>query len=287
MNSANPGPAVPSLFDRKLYVTRQQKASAAAAPLYAHVAEELADRLGLVTRQFETALVVAPDCTDFETVLKASGKFGHVTRMQPQSSDTLGLEPESYHAALSILDLHTVNDVPGYLAQLGGALKPDGLLVLCFFAGETLSALRDAWLEAEVELTGGASPRVAPMIALRELGGLLQRTGLALPVADLDRLTLRHADGLALMREIKSFGFANAMVGRKSTLTSRRIMFDAAKSYHARNSDTDGRVRTTLELAWAFAWKPHPTQPQPLKPGSAKARLADALKVPEGKLGPG
>ena len=141
--------------------------------------------------------------------------------------------------------------------------------------------LREAWLVAEQQVTGGASPRVAPMIDLRETGGLLQRAGLALPVADVDRATLRYSDAMSLMREIKALGFANCMVGRSRRFMTPRLLFQAATSYP---SDADGRISATVEIAWAAAWKPHPSQQQPLKPGSAKARLADALKVGEVEL---
>ncbi len=245
------------------------------------VAEDLADRLGVVTRHFESVLLIAPDAETFSGVLKASGKVGAVDRCAPAVSDSLDLAG-SYDAIFSMLDLHTVNDVPGYLAQVGSALKPDGLLMLSFFAGETLAELRDSWLAAEVDITGGASPRVAPMIAIRELGGLLQRAKLALPVADLDRMTLRYSDAFALMREVKAAGFANPLHGRSTRFVSQRFVFKVAELYQAKFADADGKVRATVEIAWANAWKPHPSQPQPLKPGSAKARLADALKVREG-----
>jgi hypothetical protein len=177
-----------------------------------------------------------------------------------------------------------VNDVPGYLAQVSQALAPDSLLMLCFFAGETLHELREAWLAAEVEQTGGATPRVAPMIALRELGGLLQRAGLALPVADLDRVTLRYAEPLSLMREVRALGYSNMLQERSRKRVTRSLLLAVAQLYQAQFADADGRVRATIEIAWANAWKPHASQPQPLKPGSAKARLADALKVGETKL---
>jgi hypothetical protein len=127
-------------------------------------------------------------------------------------------------------------------------------------------------------VTGGASPRVAPMIDLREAGGLLQRAGLALPVADVDRVVIRYADAMSLMREIKALGFANCLIGRSKKFLTPGMLFQAATDYPAQ---ADGRIAATIEIAWAMAWKPHASQQQPLKPGSAKARLADALKVDE------
>jgi SAM-dependent methyltransferase len=275
---------MPRLFDRALYLARQAKASPAiTAPLMERIAEDFDERLAIVTRRFERALLIAPGTKRFASVIKTSGKVSSLESCAPSASDDLQLGGP-YDAIFSMLDLHTVNDVPGYLAQVSRALNPDGLLMLSFFAGETLSELRDCWLAAEVDVTGGASPRVAPMIAIRELGGLLQRANLALPVADLDRITLRYSDAFTLMREIKAAGFANPLVGRSPKFVSQRFAFKVAKHYQTHFSDPDGKVRATLEVAWSNAWKPHESQPKPLKPGSAKARLADALKVPEGKL---
>ncbi len=276
--------ATPRLFDRALYLSRQTKASPAiTAPLMQRVADDLADRLAIITRHFDKALLIAPESPDFAKAVRASGKVATLECRTPATSDDLGLAGP-YDAIFSILDLHTVNDVPGYLAQAANALNPDGLLMLTFFAGETLAELRDSWLSAEVEITGGASPRVAPMIAIRELGGLLQRAKLALPVADLDRITLRYSDAFTLMREVKAAGFANPLHGRSTRFVSQRFAFKVAEQYQTRFADPDGKLRATLEIAWANAWKPHPSQPKPMKPGSAKARLADALKVPEKKV---
>ncbi len=273
----------PRLFDRALYLQRQAKASPAiTAPLMERIAEDLGERLAIVTRHFDRAILIAHS-DEFASVLNASGKIGALEHRSPPATDVLELTGPC-DAIISMLDLHAVNDVPGYLAQCARALKPDGLLMLSFFAGETLGELRDSWLAAEVETTGGASPRVAPMIAIRELGGLLQRAQLALPVADLDRVTLRYSDAFTLMREVKAAGFANPLIGRSAKFVSQRFAFKVAEHYQSHFSDPDGRIRATLEIAWANAWKPHQSQPQPLKPGSAKARLADALKVPEGKL---
>jgi SAM-dependent methyltransferase len=275
----------PKIFDRSLYLARQAKARGSARDaLEARIAEELQDRLSILTRQFERALLIAPNAAVFADVIKASGKVSTLDVRDPCEGDDLTLQPDYYNAVFSLLDLHAANDVPGVLAQLSTALKPDGLLMLSFFAGETLSELREAWLAAEVALTNGATPRVAPMIALRELGGLLQRAGLALPVADMDRVTLRYAEPLSLMREVKTLGFSNMLMERSRKLATQTMLMASAAQYQSRFADADGRVRATVEIAWANAWKPHSSQPQPLKPGSAKARLADALKVEETKL---
>ena len=245
------------------------------ALLQARVNEELLDRNTLINRKFDRTLIIAPDADAYAETLRSTGKFTTIETRKPTVSDNLHLAPSSCNAIISLLDLHCVNDVPGYMAQVAHALEPDGLALFAFFAGETLRELREAWLEAEQAARDGASLRVAPMIDLREAGGLLQRAGLALPVADVDRVTLRYSDAMSLMREIKSLGFANCLEGRSRSLTSPHLLFQAATAYA---SDPDGRIPATIEIAWATAWKPHASQQQPLKPGSAKARLADALR---------
>lgn len=262
-------------------MARQFKASGAALDLLdARLAEELQDRISLIKRNFDEAILIAPRPQRFVEALQATGKFKKLTTKAPTSADDLDLIPHTCNAIISLLDLHTVNDVPGYIAQVARALQPDGLAIFAFFAGETLRELREAWLQAEQQVTGGASPRVAPMIDLREAGGLLQRAGLALPVADVDRTTLRYADAMSLMREIKVLGYANCLSGRSRKFISAGMLLQAATIYPSQN---DGRIAATIEIAWAMAWKPHASQQQALKPGSAKARLADALKVDEVK----
>lgn len=264
----------PQVFNRALYLARQAKATGdGKSLLQARVLDELLDRLALINRTFDHAVVIGPE---FAPALRASGKFGALDVRAASLDDNLALPAGSTNAVISLLDLQTVNDVPGYMAQVANALKPDGLALFAFFAGDSLRELREAWLAAEQAMRGGASPRVAPMIDLREAGGLLQRAGLALPVADVDRVTLRYGEALALMREIKSLGYANCLHGRSHGLTTPRLLFEAATACEA---DADGRIAMTIEIAWATAWKPHASQQQPLKPGSAKARLADALKV--------
>jgi hypothetical protein len=272
---------VPQVFDRALYLARQARASGeAAALLDARVAEELTDRLSVVNRAFDKALLIAPRPEMSRVALTC----GTVAVKLPVASDDLALPVHAYQLVVSLLDLHAVNDVPGYMAQVASALVPDGLAMFAFFAGDTLRQLRESWLIAEQEIMGGASPRVAPMIDLRETGGLLQRAGLALPVSDIDRLPLRYADALALMREIKSLGLSNCLTGRSHNATSRRMLLRAAEIYTRDFAETDGRIPATVDIAWAMAWKPHSSQQKPLKPGTAKARLADALKVSEEKL---
>ena len=268
---------VPQIFDRALYLARQTKAKAT-DDLQNHVASELSDRLSIILKVFPKSLLIAQNPNVAAETLKLSDKVETLDVLAPPASETIELPGTDYDAIFSLLDLHCVNDVPGYLAQLGRGLKPDGLLLVAFFAGDTLFELRESWLQAEIEITGGVSPRVAPMIGVRELGGLMQRAGLALPVADMDKATVRYADVFTLMREIKNFGFANPLTGRSRKLVSKRLLQKISEHYHANYSDHDGRVRATLEIAWAMAWRPHESQPKPLEPGSASHRLVDFLQ---------
>lgn len=274
------------IFDRAVHARRIAAAAGdGAALLDRHIAGELAERMAVINRSFAEAVLVSARPDAALKVLHEGGKCLKISTQRPAPDDRLSLADSSIDCLVSLLDLQTVNDVPGHLAQGARALRPDGLALFAFFAGDTLRELREAWLQAESEITQGVSPRVAPMIDLREAGGLLQRAGLALPVADMDRVTLRYDNALALMAEVKALGFSNPLVGRSTSLTSRRLLQRVAELYAANNADSDCRVRVTLEVAWIMAWKPHPSQQRPLKPGSAKMRLADALRVPGGDTG--
>lgn len=268
---------IPLIFDRQLYLARQQKASGANAALVVHIAEDLADRLSVINHQFDKVLLIAQNAEAYATVLKGSGKCAAIEMRQPLASDALDLVANTYDAVFHLMDIHCVNDVPGTLAQCARALKPDGLFMMAGFAGETLAELREAWLASESEISGGASLRIAPMISTREMGGLLQRAGLALPVSDVDHVTLRYADPLAMLREIKGFGFSNPLMERRKAFTSERMLAYVLSYYQNHFADGDGRVRATLDVLWALAWKPHDSQQKPLKPGSAKASLAEVL----------
>ena len=273
------------VFDRGLYAARLRKAKGSEPNILTRtIAEELAERLGLVTRDFKTAAVIAAEPDAVAARLLETGKIKAVATIDPPADELIRLEAQSCDAVFSVLDLQSVNDVPGYLIQMRQALKPDGLLLACLFAGDTLTELRQSWLAAEARLSGGATPRVAPMIGVRELGALLQRAGFALPVADLDRTTVRYGDAVSLIHEIGELGFANHLTSRSRRFVSRSLLGAAIGHYHEHFADDDQRIRATLDIAWLTAWSPHESQQRPLKPGSARMRLADALKVPEQKL---
>jgi NADH dehydrogenase [ubiquinone] 1 alpha subcomplex assembly factor 5 len=186
---------------------------------------------------------------------------------------------------LSNLDLHWTNDLPGALLQLRQALRPDGLLLASLFGGETLAELSRALLEAELAEEGGVSPRVSPFADLRDLGHLLQRAGFALPVVDSDAIEVTYPDALALMRDLRAMGETNAAAERRRGFTRRATLARAAALYRERFARPDGRISARFEIVTLTAWAPHAAQPQPLRPGSARFRLADALGVPEHPAG--
>lgn len=270
---------VTPLFDRALYLRRLARARESGPDiLNTTITSELLDRIALITRSFRDALVVAPQPMPIAEALLTSGFVTQADTRFPPPSDNLELGQGRYDAIFHILDLHAVNDVPGVLAQLRHALRPDGLLLACLFAGDSLTELRQSFLAAESHLSHGATPRVAPMISVRELGGLLQRAGFALPVADMDRTIVRYADAIGLIHEISALGMSNMVMGRSRTPVSRRLLGAAAQHYHDHFADDDGRIRATLEVAWLTAWSPHDSQPKPLKPGSARISLTEVLK---------
>ncbi len=186
---------------------------------------------------------------------------------------------------MSGLALQFVNDLPGVLIQISRALKPDGLFLGAMLGGATLNELRTAWAMAEDEVLGGASPRVAPFADLQDLGALLQRAGLALPVVDADVVQVRYVSSLALMREVKAMGASNMMFARHRKPVTKSLLARAAQIYDERFSEPDGRVTATFEILNVTAWAPHESQQKPLQPGSAKMRLADALGVKEKSTG--
>jgi len=178
-----------------------------------------------------------------------------------------------------------VNDLPGALIQIRRALKPDGLFVGCLLGGATLTELRTAFMQAESEIEGGASPRVAPFADVRDLGSLMQRAGFALPVTDSESVTVRYDDPFALMRDLRGMGLTNALVARRRAPLKRAVLMRAAQVYAERFADPDGRLRATFEYIWLSGWSPHESQQKPLRPGSAKMRLADALGTTEHSAG--
>jgi SAM-dependent methyltransferase len=192
--------------------------------------------------------------------------------------EVLPLQPESIDLAVSALAFQFVNDLPGVLAQVRRALRPDGLLLAAMLGGDTLTELRQSFAAAEAECEGGVSPRVAPLADLRDIGALLQRAGFALPVTDVDRVVVRYDSAFALMHDLRRMGATNILVERRRTPTRRATMLRMAQIYGEGFADSDGRIRATFDVIWLSGWAPHPSQPKPLRPGSAKASLEEAVR---------
>lgn len=264
-------PHAPVLFDRALLRARQARAvkQGPATFLLDRVAEDLNDRLQAVLRTFEKAV-------DVGTPGGLAG-FTHVDLPDDEAAG-LPIAPDSIDLAVSALAFQSVNDLPGTLAQIRRALKPDGLLLAAMLGGDTLTELRQSFAAAEAEIEGGVSPRVAPFADLRDVGALLQRAGFALPVTDVDRIVVRYDTAFALMKDLRAMGATNVLVERRRVPTRRATLLRMVEIYAERFSDSDGRVRATFDVIWLSAWAPHESQQKPLKPGSAKASLADAVK---------
>lgn len=287
----------PILFDRLLWRRRRARAAASSLPnfLLERVAGELANRLTVVLRQFDLAVDLG---TPGDAVRGALGHLENVgtvigTDVFPRArpfvvadEEALPFRDSAIDLVVSALTLQFANDLPGVLLQIRRALKPDGLFVAALIGGDTLAELRQSFAAAESEIEGGISPRVAPFIDLREAGGLLQRAGLALPVADLERITVRYASVFDLLSDLRRMGATNFLVARRRTALRRTTLMRMMENYAQRFADSDGRLRATFDIVWLSGWAPHPMQQKPLKPGSAKARLADALgarEIPAGE----
>ena len=277
--TANPN-AAPILFDRPLLRARQHRAlrGGAATFLLDRVAEDAAERLQAVLREFKSAADVGTPGDQLRNAL--AGRFGQLARIDLPDieSEPLALQPEHLDLAVSALAFQFVNDLPGVLAQIRRALKPDGFLLAAMIGGDTLTELRQSFAAAEAELEGGVSPRVAPFVDLRDVGSLLQRAKFALPVTDVDRIVVRYASAFALMADLRRMGATNVLVERRRTPTRRATLARMAQIYSDRFADTDGRIRATFDVIWLSGWAPHESQQKPLKPGSAKASLADAVR---------
>jgi SAM-dependent methyltransferase len=268
----------PALFDRALLHARQRRARAlgGATFLLDRVDEDMTDRLAAVKREFHE---VADLWTPGDGLSAPRTRFASVRRIDlDETSERLPWAPESLDLVVSALALQFVNDLPGVLAQVRRALKPDGLLLAAMIGGDSLTELRQAFAAAEAECESGVSPRVAPFADLRDVGALLQRAGFALPVTDVDRIAVRYANAFSLMQDLRRMGAANVLIERRRAPTRRATMLRMAEIYAERFADSDGRIRATFDVIWLSGWAPHASQQQPLKPGSAKASLAEAVR---------
>ena len=274
--------AAPELFDRALLLKRQARARKLGAVTFLldRIAEDFDERLHAVLRDFSAVV----DLWTPGGLLRGSTleRLKSVTHIAPADSlqEALPLQPESFDLVVSALAFQFVNDLPGVLTQIRRALKPDGLLMAAMIGGDTLTELRQAFAAAEAECEGGVSPRVAHFADLRDMGGLLQRAGFALPVTDVETLTVRYPHLFALLADLRAMGATNTLVERLRKPTRRALFLRAAVIYARDNSDSDGRLRATFELIFLSGWAPHESQQKPLKPGSAQVSLADVLRKP-------
>lgn len=284
--------SAPVLFDRRLAATRlaaaphRQPASGPADFLFVRALDDLDDRLAALTRRFAVGAALGDTTGLIASRLRDSGRFGHVVALSPLSSskadvvgddERLPFAPASLDFATSLLMLQAINDLPGAFVQVRRALRPDGLYLAALAGGDTLTELRQVLLEAEVEETGGAAPRVAPFVDVRTLGSLMQRAGFALIVTDSDRFTLRYPSFAALIADLRALGWGNPLMDRRPL--SRRVVARAAALYGERFANADGRLSATFEIVSASGWAPDASQPKPAKPGSATVNLGDALKA--------
>ena len=282
--------ASPLVFDRALLRRRRLLARALGPETFLidRVAADLSERLGAVLRQFDLAVDLGTPSDAVRVALAGDAYIGTVIAAcrlpgadVVADEEALPFRDGSLDLVVSALALQFVNDLPGALIQIRRALKPDGLFLAAMPGGDTLTELRQAFAAAETEMEGGVSPHVAPFTDVREMGALLQRAGFALPVTDVERLTVRYSSPFILMSELRRMGATNVLAERRRTPLRRATLARMAEIYAQRFADRDGRIRATFEVIWLSGWAPHESQQKPLRPGSAQARLADALGTRE------
>src|SRR5438270_439155 len=280
----------PIVFDRALLRRRRERARALGPETFLidRVAADLAERFGAVLRQFELAVDLGTPTDAVRAALVGNASIGRLIAAGPlpegdivADEEALPFRDGSLDLLVSALALQFVNDLPGTLIQVRRALKPDGLFLASMLGGDTLTELRQAFAAAEAEIEGGVSPRVAPFTDVRAMAALLQRAGFALPVTDVERLTVRYSSPFILLGELRRMGATNVLTERRRTPLRRATLKRMADIYAQRFADPDGKIRATFEIIWLSGWAPHESQQKPLRPGSAQARLADALGTKE------
>lgn len=278
------------IFDRGSVARNRRRAAASSEEsffLFDWSVDQIEDRLSVIRRQFPLALRIG--ARGKALGLEQFGIASSITMDVAPSEKTdivaeedfLPIAPSSADLIYSPLSLHSVNDLPGALLQIRQALKPDGVFIAALAGGETLYELRACLQEAELEITGGVSPRISPFADKQQMGSLLQRAGFSLPVVDSDIVTVTYESTFALMRDLRAMGETNAISERKKTFSSRRIFFRAAELYAQKFSEPDGRIRASFEIIFLLGWSPHESQQKPLRPGSAEFRLSEALGTTE------
>lgn len=290
------------VFDRSLIRARRNRAAHQFNRfdfLKTEVADRLIDRLDDINRSFPVALDLGAHtgamcerlATRDGTQTVFSTDITEAMIRQAKSlrivgdEEALPVAENSLDLITSCLSLHWVNDLPGAMIQANRALKPDGLFLAALLGGATLQELRQALMEAEMAVDGGISPRISPFADVRDAGSLLQRAGFALPVADSDTITVDYENALLLMRDLRGMGETNAVIERRRVPMRRRLLQTAVEAYHDLFARPDGRIPATFEIIYLTGWAPHESQQQPLRPGSAKVRLADALGTVERSAG--
>lgn len=297
--------APPILFDRALHRRRLDRAApgfSQASFLKARAASDAVERLEPILRAFPLAVDLGARDGAFaraladsdaaakidlliEADLSAAMVAGRAGPRLVADEERLPFAPESVDLVVSTLSLHWTNDLVGALVQIRRILRPDGLFIGAFFGGATLTELRQCLMAAEAEILGGAALRVSPFADAIDGAGLLQRAGFALPVSDVDRVTVRYAHPLSLLRDLRAMGETNVLLDRSRKPLPRSVLFRALEIYQQRFSGPDGKVSATFEIVTVTGWAPHESQQKPLRPGSARTRLADALGVSERSAG--
>jgi SAM-dependent methyltransferase len=276
--------APPRIFDRQAYRARRIRAASAAADLIliGDTAAQAALRIAAINRRFRRGLDLHSRPQAFAALQPLADSWVRTGNFSDAPSaitddEWLPFADESFDLVTSILSLHAVNDLPGTLIQIRRLLKPDGLFIAAMFGGETLKELRVAFAAAEETTLGGVSPRVAPFADVRDVGGLLQRAGFALSVADVERTIIRYRDLPRLFADLRAIGETNVLADRRKEALSKRTLTALLQEYETRFGDSEKRLPATFEIVFLTGWAPHESQQKPLRPGSAKTRLSDAL----------
>ena len=286
------------VFDRRAVRAHRDRAAGGFGAfdfLFRETAERLAERLLDITREFPLAVDIGSHDGALRGAAMAGGRIGTLLHADMSEAmarrvngpalvadeEALPFAAGQFDLALSNLSLHWVNDLPGTLLQIRRCLKPDGLFLAATLGGDTLIELRECLMAAEIELRDGASPRVSPFLEIRDAGALMQRAGFALPVIDSDRIVVTYENALKLLADLRGMGETGAAVARPREFARKDLFLRMAEIYQERHAGPDGRIRASFEVIWLHGWAPHETQQQPLRPGSAELRLADALETAE------
>lgn len=282
------------IFDRKLLSLRRARAAKNWADfnfLFDEVADRMAERIGDVNRDFSHALDLGTrggellsrltastfTKTDITPEFLTNTKDNAPLNAQVVDEEHLPFEEGSFDLVTSNLNLHWVNDLPGCLIQIRRSLKPDSLFLASLWGGDTLKELRDALMTAEMEIEGGISPRISPFADVKDMGSLLQRAGFAMPVADVDTITVSYDNAFKLMKDLRGMGEANLVLNRRKTFTRRTTLMRAAEIYQEKYGKEDGRIPATFQIIFITGWSPGPDQPKPLKRGTAKTSLTEVF----------